>query len=332
MQERMIKRLHDEVFEKTNQDKSFALQIGVLNKGRVALHKSWGKDYKFFDLASLTKVLLTADYFAKHPDFRTQKVTDFLPWLGESKVQVSDLLNHSSNLPAHIKFFKDLKTSPEDERTSEIKKILREKFKTAKSKSRALYSDLDFILLGFVVEEIEGCSLEHYFERENETVDLHFNRLPFRGEKSGYAPSEICPWRQKTLRGEVLDGNAHFMGGVGAHAGLFGSLDSVLDYGKSLRKAYKKNPGLFKAQNKEWASGFMIPSGPKTTAGKYFSKKSIGHLGYTGTSLWFDPEADLFITILSNRTHPDRHKTDFNKFRPVIQDIVYEETILNARV
>jgi CubicO group peptidase (beta-lactamase class C family) len=118
------------------------------------------------------------------------------------------------------------------------------------------------------------------------------------------------------------------MGGVAPHAGLFGKLEDVLEYGKALRLSYKKKSALFKKQVEGWANGFMTPSGEETTAGKYFSKKSIGHLGFTGTSFWYDPEAELFIVILSNRTYPDRDNAHFNKFRPLIQNIIYEECVL----
>ena len=328
MQKKLITRLKTEVFDELKQDKLFGLQVGVLKNGKTLLKESFGKDYSFFDLASMTKAILTADYFVRHSNLRVKKVSDFLPWLKKSNVRISDLLNHSSGLRAHIKFFDVLKDLPTDERLIGIKKILRDELPKEKPRSKPLYSDLDFILLGFVIEELEGCDLENYFERENEISGLHFNSLSFKGKKNNYAPTEVCPWREKYLVGEVLDGNTHFMGGVAAHAGLFGSLDSVLDYGKKLRSQYKKNPKLFKAKNKEWASGFMVPSGRTTTAGKYFSKKSIGHLGFTGTSFWYDPEKDLLIVVLSNRTYPDRENSDFNKFRPMIQNIVYEETIL----
>ena len=325
MSERIKQRLKTEVFEKLSNNKAFGMQIGVLKKGEVILEASFGKDYQFFDLASMTKTLLTADYFLKNSDLKEQKVSEILKWLGQSNIRIKDLLNHTSGLASHIKFFEVLRSLPIDERIVGVKKVLREEFKKTKVGSKPLYSDLDFMLLGFIIEEIERCSLEHYFERENEIKGLHFNKVPFSGNKKAYAPTEICSWRKKTLRGEVLDGNTYFMGGVAAHAGLFGSLDSMLSYGAALRAQYKNKPALFKAQNKEWASGFMIPSGPKTTAGKYFSKKSIGHLGFTGTSFWYDPEVDLFITILSNRTYPDRSDAAFNQFRPVIQNIIYEE-------
>jgi CubicO group peptidase (beta-lactamase class C family) len=326
MSEKTSKRLKTEVYDNLKADKAFGLQIGVLKKGKLVFKESYGKDYLFFDLASLTKAMLTADYFLKKPGLKDKKISDVLPWLGSSKLKIKDLLNHSSGLRAHLKFFEVLNTLPNDERQVGIKRLLREEFKQAKVGSKPLYSDLDFMLLGFAIEELEECSLEHYFERENTISGLHFNKIPFNGKKTNYAPTEICPWRKKTLRGEVLDGNTYFMGGVAGHAGFFGSLDSVLDYGIDLRKSYKKEPKLFKAQNNEWASGFMIPSGDQTTAGKHFSKKSIGHLGFTGTSFWYDPEADLFITILSNRTYPDRFDASFNKFRPLIQNIIYEET------
>jgi len=336
MNESLNKRLEKEVFSKAEQGSLFSLKIGVLKKGKVIFKTSFGKSFKSYDLASMTKAIFTAQYFVEHAHLRTKKVSEFLPWLYKTDLRISDLLNHSSGLPAHKKFFKDFKSlssAPLEERALALKKALRsEVFKVKKiklgHKHKPVYSDLGFILLGFVIEEIEKADLNTVFEKRNKIKRLQFNELPFKGKKDSYAPTEKCLWRKKTLRGEVLDGNTHFMGGVAPHAGLFGTLENVLDFGKVLRLSYRKQPSLFKKQVEGWASGFMVPSGEKTTAGKYFSKKSIGHLGFTGTSFWYDPEEDLFIVILSNRTYPNRNNAAFNKFRPLIQNIIYEECVL----
>ena len=329
MTKKLKERLKKEVFDKLNQDPSFSLKIGVLKKGKPVFKASFGKDFKKYDLASLTKALFTADYFVEHSTLRLKKVSDVLPWLYKSDMKIKDLLNHSSGLPGHKKFFKSIKTVKEKDRPLFLKKALRDEvFKIKGKKHKAVYSDLGFILLGFAIEELEGKNLFEVFKARNKIKGLHFNKLPFKGASSSYAPTEKCPWRKKALKGEVLDGNTYFMGGVAPHAGLFGSLENVLDCGKKLRLSYKKKPALFKKQNEAWANGFMIPSGKTTTAGKYFSKKSIGHLGFVGTSFWYDPEADLFIVILSNRTYPNRNNADFNKFRPLIQNIIYEECAL----
>jgi len=327
MQQKLFQRLKSEVFDQFTHSRGFGAQVGVLKKGRAVFIASYGKKYDFFDLASLTKTMVTADYFLKHPDLRSKKISNLLPWLPESTVKVSDLLGHAAGFEAHLKLFRILKDRPFDERSVEVKKILRHEFKKAKPKSKPVYSDLDFLLLGFVIENLESCSIAHYFERENEISELHYNGIPFKGEKKRYAPSEFCKRRNKKLKGEVLDGNAYFLGGAAPHAGLFGSLDSMMEYGKKIRRLYSSNASLFKPQNKEWAYGFMIPSGKTSTAGKYFSKKSVGHLGFTGVSFWFDPEADLFVTVLSNRTYPDRDDSRFNRFRALIHDTIYEETM-----
>jgi CubicO group peptidase (beta-lactamase class C family) len=248
-----------------------------------------------------------------------------------SDLKVRDLLSHQSGLDRYKELYKDLSKLPEDEKKYELKRILRDEvIKLHKGKKyKPVYSDLGFLVLGLFIEELEGRPLNEVFEDQNTVKGFHYNVENKREfKKTLYAPTEMCKWRKKALQGEVFDDNTHVMNGVAPQAGLFGTVENMLEFGKMLRLQYRKNPDHFKKVNAEWSNGFMIPSGGgKTTAGSHFSKKSIGHLGYTGVSFWFDPEADLFVTILSNRTYPDRINNHFNQFRPVIQNLVYEEFI-----
>lgn len=318
-----------DVFDKLNQDPKFSLRIAALHKGKEVFNEVYGKKYEYYDLASLTKTIFTATYFYERPELLNVKVASVLPWLYMSDIKVKDLLNHSSGLNRYKELYKVLKRLSTEERPWELKKILREEVKSVK-KGRAsiAYSDLGFLVLGLFIEELGGESLDKVFESLNKVEDFHFNVLNRpKFKKSLYAPTEYCGWRKKVLQGEVFDDNTHTLGGVAPQAGLFGSVADMLSYGNNLRKQYKKKPDHFKKVNSEWANGFMIPSGDRTTAGSLFSKKSIGHLGYTGVSFWFDPVKDLFVVILSNRTFPDRFDNNFNQYRPIIQNLVYKEFV-----
>jgi CubicO group peptidase (beta-lactamase class C family) len=323
------KKMQDCVLNPFESSKQFSLSIGALYKGRVVFAENFGKKFEFYDLASVTKAVFLSTYFVTRPELLKLRVSDFLPWLYKSKIKIYDLLNHQSGLPAHKDFFKKLIRSPLDERAVLLKKLLRDEVRNLKKqKFEVCYSDLGFMLLGFVVEEIEGQPLADVFEAENKISSFHFNPLnrPLH-KKNSYAPTEQSQWRKKKIQGEVFDDNAFALGGVAPQAGLFGDLKGLLEYGKHLRALYKKNESHFRRANHEFAAGFMVPSGETSSAGKRFSKKSIGHLGYTGTSFWYDPIVDLYIAILSNRTFPDRENTAFNKYRPIIQDMIFEEFV-----
>ncbi len=309
---------------------SFSLRVGVLHKGKEVFNELYGKNFVYYDLASLTKALFTATYFYRHPGLLKSKVSSVLPWLYMSNIRVKDLLNHSSGLDRYKELYRTLKDLPVDEKNFELKRILRSEALKVKSgkKHKPMYSDLGFLVLGLFIEELEGMSLDLVFKEQNKIKGFHYNveNKPLF-KRSLYAPTENCLWRKKKLQGEVFDDNTFALNGVAPQAGLFGSMEDVLDYGKDLRKMYAKSPEYFKRVNSDWANGFMVPSGVETTAGALFSKKSIGHLGYTGTSFWYDPTKDLFVAILSNRTFPERQNNYFNRYRPLIQNLVYKEFI-----
>ncbi len=326
----LIKKLEKNVLDQLDQSSFFSLQVAALKNGKLVFKKSFGKKYKYYDLASMTKAIFTASYFHRRPELINEKVSSVLSWLYMSNLTVKDLLSHQSGLDRYKELYKDLLKLPLDERKFELKRILRDEvLKVNKSKKyKPLYSDLGYLILGLLIEELEGKPLDQVFVDENKISGFHFNVSNKRKyKKSLYAPTEKCLWRKRVLQGEVFDDNTHAMEGVAPQAGLFGTVNDMIEFGFDLRKRYKKNPKLFSKINEEWTYGFMIPSGSQSSAGSKFSKKSIGHLGYTGVSFWYDPKVDLFLTILSNRTYPDRINNHFNQFRPVIQNLVYEEFV-----
>ena len=158
---------------------------------------------------------------------------------------------------------------------------------------------------------------------------------------ASFAATELCPWRNRLLVGEVHDDNAHVLGGVAGHAGLFATADAVGRLLDNLRLA-EAAPGraspllgrlvthFFHHQpNSSWGLGFDTPSPVGSSAGQLFSTGSVGHLGYTGTSFWMDRERGFIIVLLTNRVHPSRHRQRLKTFRPKLHDEVMMALVKN---
>jgi serine-type D-Ala-D-Ala carboxypeptidase len=240
------------------------------------------------------------------------------------------LLAHSSGLPAYVKLFLTAHNKEE---------LLRQALQVPLSTdplTRAEYSDIGFILLGEVLERITGEPLDKFCEREIfQPLELmmRFNP-PQHPYKAWSAPTEDDrTFRHRLIRGEVNDENASVMGGVAGHAGCFAtSLDvsvfaqCMLREGSPLVKKetleiFTRRHGLPPGTSR--ALGWDTPSQP-SQSGKYFSSRSYGHLGYTGTSLWIDPDRQLSVTLLTNRTWPDRGSQSIKQIRPAFHDAVIE--------
>ena len=150
------------------------------------------------------------------------------------------------------------------------------------------------------------------------------------------AATENCPWRERILWGEVHDPNAFAMGGVAGHAGLFGTAPDLMRFAqvildvfhgrsdalpRELLVAFTKRQGL--PEKSDWALGWDTPTPGRSTSGRYFSAASIGHIGFTGTSLWIDLEREAIVVMLTNRVHQVAKKSRF-ELRPLVHDLVRE--------
>jgi CubicO group peptidase (beta-lactamase class C family) len=204
----------------------------------------------------------------------------------------------------------------------------------------SVYGDLDFIALGALVESVAGEELDVFCARRiypplgmNNT---RFNRLPFGGERARYAATEQCSWRERVLWGEVHDPNAWAMGGVAGHAGLFAPAPDVLRFAEEMLAAERGRSALFPAevareffrrqeiaQGSDWALGWDTPTEGQSTSGSHFSKRSIGHTGFTGTSLWIDLERGMIVVLLANRIHLVAKRSKF-ELRPHLHDLIWE--------
>ncbi|MBU0482519.1 MAG: serine hydrolase, partial [Proteobacteria bacterium] len=261
------------------------------------------------------------------------------------KIKIIDLLSHSSGLPAYRTYFKDVDCeSKSDHKEFYLKKILNEPLEYPTG-SGSVYSDLGFILLGFIIEKLIGRNLDDYLrEKILDPIgigkNIFFQRHEsFSLEKENFVPMEICPWRKRLIQGEVSDENCWALGGVAGHAGLFADLDSVLALTAFIldmwqgRKTHPEinNTDLQKClrrreeiKESSWALGFDTPTVGKSSSGRYFSPESVGHLGFTGTSFWIDPERDLVVVLLTNRIHPSRGNEKIKEFRPYFHDRIIE--------
>lgn len=247
-----------------------------------------------------------------------------------NRITFEMLLAHSSGLPAYVRLFETAKNKGQ---------LLEQAFAvplTTDPGSRAAYSDIGFIILGEAIQRITGEPLDEYCHREI-FAPLGLSHLRFNPPKDWkpvIPPTEQQqPLRPYVIQGEVNDENAFVMGGVAGHAGCFGAALDVASFAECMLRGGQP---LFNRHTVELftqiqssppgtsrALGWDTPSAP-SQSGRYFSRRSFGHLGYTGTSLWIDPERQLSVTLLTNRTWPDRGSQAIKSVRPAFHDAVVE--------
>ena len=245
------------------------------------------------------------------------------------------LLAHCSSLPAYAPLYRRCRTASEL-----LEACLHMPLGTVPG-TQAVYSDIGFIILGHLLETIAGEKLDSFCRREV--------FAPLRMNSTYYCPpSELKPvipptadadnFRHRVLQGEVHDGNCWMLDGVSGHAGVFSNVADILCLADCLlHRGFNvfrpETVSLFTARQKMpsssgWALGWDTPTAP-SSSGKFFSAHSVGHLGYTGTSLWIDFEKDLAVVLLTNRTypgHPDAVASEKIKaIRPQFHDALMQE-------
>jgi CubicO group peptidase (beta-lactamase class C family) len=305
-----------------------------------------------FDLASLTKPVATTSLVMRAADDGRVRLHDpaaawFREWRGTDRemVTIRDLLTHSSGLPAYLPFFRDHTGRAEFQHA-----ICTLPLEYAPG-TQSIYSDLGFILLGFLLEDAAASSpgfdglpgtfdpsaaLSAQFHRLSSfvtTEPLAFN--PTRAWRPRTAPTEVDPWRGRLLTGEVHDENAWALGGAAGHAGLFGTAAGVGAFARAVMRSLAGERIIAAA---ETVHSFIRLAGvpassralgwdtmlPTSSCGTRMSSSAIGHTGFTGTSLWIDWERDLYVVLLSNRVHPTRHNDAIRRFRPRFHDAIVE--------
>jgi len=297
-----------------------------------------------FDLASLTKVIATTSLVMRHVQGGTlgldTPIAALLPtWRGAERaaVRVRHLLDHSSGLPAHRRLWEQARGRDAFERA------IAETPLDALPGTRSVYSDLGFMLLGFVLADIAGRPLDEQWEDWRRgalppEAILAFGPAGERMASGGFefpgpiAPTEFDPWRGRVLCGEVHDENAAALGGVAAHAGLFGTAHAVGAFARLVLQTFQSSTPL---GSPDAMRLFAQPSHahgsralgwdtmrPTSSCGALMSPTAIGHTGFTGTSLWIDYELDVYVVLLTNRVHPTRENQALPQLRPRFHDSV----------
>jgi len=328
--------------------------LAVTFRGELVAHKAVGHftydpaspevtTASIFDLASLTKVVATTAmamilYERGLLDLEapvTAIVPEFASGLGDNdarrrEVTLRMLLAHSSGLPAYERLFLRAKTSED---------LLQAAFTTllaAAPGARAEYSDIGFIILGVVLERLADESLDVFCQREifGPLGMTHTTFNPAHALKDSIPPTaDDRTFRHRIIQGEVQDENASVLGGIAPHAGLFSTAEDLAIFAhatlngghpilrSSTIELFSQRESAPEGTSR--ALGWDTPSAP-SQSGKYFSARSFGHLGYTGTSLWIDPERQLSISLLTNRTWPDCQNQAIKQVRPAFCDAVIE--------
>ena len=305
------------------------------------------KTDSIYDLASLTKPFATTLAIMGLVDrgiIRLDtRLGEIIPVPDDKQdISIRLLLCHSSGLPDWKPYYYELmKHAPDDRKNILRQWIVKEALEYSPG-TNSNYSDLGFMLLEWIIEESSGMKM-HELLSEYYYSPLSLKRTFFINKKVPFSLKEIaateeCLWRKRILHGEVHDENAYAMGGYSGHAGLFGCAEDVFTLLNMLREHYyfKRNDffkpetvrQFFSRQNiyrdSTWALGWDTPSSEGSSSGRYFSSESIGHLGFTGTSVWADLEKDVMVVLLSNRVHRSRENIKIRVFRPELHNLIME--------
>jgi CubicO group peptidase (beta-lactamase class C family) len=240
-------------------------------------------------------------------------------------VTVRHLLDHSSGLPAHARLFEQAEGHLAFERAIVDMPL------TAPPGTAAVYSDLGFMLLGFLLEQAGGAPLDVQWRELELPVPAQY--CPSAALARDIAPTERDPRRGRLLQGEVHDENAAALGGVAGHAGLFGSAGAVGAFARLVMGTFQKPTGLGSpALMREFATRSRVAGSTRALAwdtmkstsssGSRLSPTAIGHTGFTGTSLWIDEPKDLYVAFLTNRVHPTRENEALIALRPKLHDAI----------
>lgn len=289
---------------------------------------------KLFDIASLTKPVCTATLCMLLSE--EEKLDSGL--LRNDMAEIEALLSHTSGLPAWKPYYLEI---PAEEIGSEkakqyILNAIRNEPRLSKIGVLCEYSDLGYILLGDLLEKTTGKPLDKLFQ-EKIANPLGLRQTRF-GPVANALPTEYCPWRKKVVQGTVHDQNAFAMGGVAGHAGLFSTTDDLHIFMKALTAAARGESSWlrqktacafldFETRHGTFVLGWDTPTFGTSSSGRYFSPHSIGHLGFTGCSIWCDLDRNFWVILLTNRTYPSSTNNKIKTFRPRLHNLVWQEIL-----
>lgn len=346
----------DSIIETAIYDTSFpgAVLLVQMN-GKIVHQKAYGH-YTYdpasgnislntmFDMASCTKVVATTTAAMICYDrglFKIDdKVSEYLPQFGKNgkeNITIRNLLVHDSGLAPDIKSYKIY--NPNENKTDEIMNEIYNDSLSYPTGTESIYSDLNFIVLGKIIEKVTGLPLDKFCYK-NIFKPLKMKSTMFNPPSSLIniiAPTEIDNyWRFRLIRGTVHDETSQLLGGVAGHAGLFSTagdiaklMQMLLQKGRYKGKKYirKSTVEMFTKKQSDLSSralGWDTKSPEYSSAGHLFSSISYGHTGFTGTSIWVDPVRNLFIVFLTNRVYPTRNNLKILKVRPLVHDAIMQ--------
>jgi CubicO group peptidase (beta-lactamase class C family) len=307
-----------------------------------------------FDLASVTKIFgttpLIADFVERGKLKWDTRVSDVLRGYPFKEIRIRHLLSHTAGFIAWQPLWEKLNArfSPQfisdvsvESRQSAMREIVLNIAPEVPVETRALYSDISFLILGFVIEELSSLPLDRAVTellwRPMGMERSQYRQVTSRAGQvadlnSEFAATEDSAWRGGMLQGQVHDDNTWAMGGYAGHAGAFSDARDLLFFSKRLFEGYFS----LKIRDAMWTPvdwpkatsrtlGWDTPSVEHSMLGEKISRRSVGHWGFTGTSLWIDPEREIAVVLLSNRVHPTRENLLIKEFRPRFHDALIED-------
>lgn len=355
----------DDVISRGISDHSFpGAQVLIGNERDILYEKSYGNftydDFSrvvtndcMFDLASVTKVVATTSAIMKLYDEKKISLTDrvayYIPEFGNNwkgDITVLNLLVHNSGLVAFVPFYKTY--SSKEEVLNAIYNIGLD-YPTG---SKTIYSDLNAVLLGLIVEKITGMKLDEYCRLEIfEPLGMKSTMFaPDSEYKDRILPTEVDNyWRHRALQGEVHDETTAILGGVSGNAGLFSNAGDLYKFMRMMlnkgsfynteeaREETEFNPDVVSLfvkryddagyQNSRalgWDTKPIQKSSTRIPCGELFSENCFGHTGYTGTSVWCDTDRKLIVILLTNRVYPSRNNSEIRNIRPEIHNLAVQ--------
>jgi beta-N-acetylhexosaminidase len=301
-----------------------------------------------YDMASLTKVIVTTTSVMilmqqKRLDLDTPVVRYLPEWAAAAKsdpdpnwrarITIRNLLLHDSGLPAHRDFYKQAKGHD-----AVLARVMAEPL-VHQPGTQVEYSDLGFIMLGEIVQRLTGVTLDEY-AKQHIFAPLGMNASLFNPPRKLWAtiaPTENdLDFRKRLMQGEVHDENAWALGGVSGHAGLFSTAGDTAIFAQMILNGgiYAHHRLSARATIQQFSARVAIADAARTlgwdvvtqpsSSGHFFSPSSFGHTGFTGTSLWIDPERGLFVVLLTNRVNPTRANEQIRQLRPAVHDAVLQ--------
>ncbi len=347
-----MKRIHQLINAGLTQQHYQSASLLVAQGGQPLIHQAYGKAQldSVFDLASLTKPLATTAVMMQltaegrlSPDTPLIRLLPELKWPGARDLRIWHLLCHAAGLTAWRPYYQELASRPARGRRQAMRRMVAATPPEAHAPAPTCYSDLGFILLDWALERCTGTRLDRLAHNKifrplglthTFFIDLDRAGPQVHHGRSLIVPTERCPWRKRRLRGEVHDDNCWAMGGVSGHAGLFSTAHDIHLLTRSLVAAYHGAPSIFSRRvvrrffnhsplpGSSRVLGWDTPTAERSSAGRLFGPHTVGHLGFTGTSLWVDLERSLWIIFLTNRVYYGREPNPMPALRPRLHDAI----------